>query len=162
MGTGKSEVGKKLAARLGCPFIDTDTLIEEETGTSIVRLFADKGEPYFRQLEQQVIARVCLEKGVVIATGGGAMVNAENAKRLKASGTVICLTAAPEVILARVQGNEDRPLLQGGDPLAKIQALLATRAEAYAQADFTIDTSCLGVDDVADAVWAALARGQEL
>jgi shikimate kinase len=162
MGTGKSEVGKKLAIRLDRKFIDTDVLIEREAGTSISRLFADEGEAHFRTLEQQAIARACLEDGVVIATGGGAMVNEVNARRLKASGTVICLTAAPEVILARVQGNLDRPLLQGRDPLTKIRALLTARAQAYPEADLTIDTSCLGVDDVVEAVHAALAKELEI
>jgi len=161
MGTGKSEVGKKLAIRLGRKFIDTDVLIERETGTSISRLFTDQGEDYFRTLEQQAIIRACLEKGVVIATGGGAMVNAVNVKRLKASGTVICLIATPEVILARVQGNTDRPLLQGRDPLIQIRALLTARAKAYAAADVTIDTSYLGVDDVVEAIHTALAKELE-
>lgn len=161
MGTGKSEVGKKLAMRLGRQFTDTDALIERETGLPIACLFADRGEAYFRELEEQVIARVCLEEGVVIATGGGAMINDANVRRLKASGTVICLTATPAVILTRVQGNTGRPLLHGGDPLAKIQALLQARAEAYAKADFTIDTSHLGVDEVVEAIRTVVAKEQE-
>src|SRR5712691_2151987 len=103
MGTGKSEVGKKLAARLDRKFIDTDALVEQEEGMSIAQLFADKGEPYFREREKRMVARVCQEGGVVIATGGGTMVNEENAAQLQASGTVLCLTATPEVILNRVQ-----------------------------------------------------------
>lgn len=161
MGTGKSEVGKRLAARLGWRFIDTDVLIEQEAGMSITRLFADKGEPHFRGLEQQVITRVSMEKDVVIATGGGTIVNQANADRLTAGGTVICLTATPEVILSRVQGNTNRPLLQGDDPLGKIRMLLQSRADAYARADLAIDTSHLGVDEVVDAVQKALKeRGQ--
>lgn len=156
MGTGKSAVGKRLAARLGWRFIDTDALIEHQGGMSVARIFADHGEPHFRRLEQQVITRVCKENAVVIATGGGALVNAANANQLTAGGTVICLTATPEVIIARVQGNHDRPLLQGDDPLGKIHALLHARAEAYARADITIDTSSLDVDEVVDAVQMAL------
>jgi shikimate kinase len=156
MGTGKSTVGKKLAARLGRQFLDTDALIEQESGMSIGQIFAEKGEPYFRTLETQMIARVCATRATVIATGGGAMVSEVNARTLKNSGTVICLTAHPEVILARVRGNMDRPLLQGENPLAKIQELLRTRAEAYARADMEIDTSQSNADEVVEAVLGAL------
>lgn len=148
MGTGKSAVGRRVATQLGRRFFDTDTLIEKDAKTSIANIFARQGEAHFRALEKAAIERVCQEKEVVIATGGGAIVNEENAARLKESGIVICLTAAPEVILARVRANTDRPLLQGEDPLGKIRALLATRAEAYAKADVTIDTSELDVDRV--------------
>jgi shikimate kinase len=156
MGTGKSEVGKKLAVRLKRVFIDTDTLIEETAGTSIAQIFAERGESYFRQLERQMISQACLQSNVVIATGGGAIVDEENARQLKDSGTVICLTATPETILARVQDNSDRPLLQGDNPLEKIRILLQTRAEAYAKADLMIDTSGLAVDDVVQTVCRAL------
>lgn len=156
MGTGKSAVGRKLATRLGRTFIDTDVLIEQKAGTSIARLFTEKGEAHFRELEQQVIARVSLEDGAVIATGGGAIVKEVNAQQLKVSGIVICLTAAPEVILARVQGDTTRPLLLTDDPLEKIQALLTVRAEAYAKAHITIDTSCLSIDEVVEVVQAVV------
>ena len=161
MGTGKSEVGKRLAALLGRKFIDTDTQIEKEEGMSIAQLFAERGEPYFRERERQMITRACREGGVVIATGGGAMVSAENAAQLKASGTVICLTAAPEVILNRVQKDETRPLLLGEDRLGRIRTLLSTRAAAYAKADVLIDTSHLSVDEVMQAVLESLAKAEE-
>lgn len=156
MGTGKSTVGKKIADRLGWAFIDTDVLIEEETEMTIPTIFAERGEPYFRALERAVLARVCRETGQVIATGGGAMTIEENVCVLKKNGTVICLTAQPEVILSRVQGNRDRPLLQGENPLAKITLLLEARAEAYGKADFAIDTSRLDVDEVVEAIHARL------
>jgi shikimate kinase len=159
MGTGKSAVGKKLAVRLGRKFIDTDALIAQEAGMPIARLFSEKGEPYFRELEQEVIARVCLEDEAIIATGGGAIVKEVNAQRLKASGIVICLTAAPEVILARVQEDTTRPLLLADDPLPKIHALLAARAEAYARAHAMIDTSRLNVDQVVEAVQVVVEKG---
>jgi len=161
MGTGKSTVGRQLAAFLSYKFIDTDSEIEKEEGMSIPQLFADKGEPYFREREKHLVARACLEDGVVIATGGGAMVSETNAARLKASGTVICLTATPEVILKRVQKGETRPLLQSEDRLARIHALLSARATAYAQADATIDTSHLNVDEVVEAVLAILEKIRE-
>ena len=82
--------------------------------------------------------------------------NEENVRKLKASGTVICLTATPEIILSRVQGNTDRPLLQSEDPLEKIRTLLAARADAYAKADLTIDTSCLSVEAVVEKICSRL------
>lgn len=156
MGTGKSTVGKKIADRLGWPFVDTDLLIAEEAEMTIPTIFAERGESYFRALERAVLVRVCHETGNVIATGGGAMTNAENLRVLKENGTVICLTAQPEVILSRVQGNTDRPLLQGEDPLTKITTLLSARAEAYAKADFTFDTSSCTVDEVVETLYARL------
>jgi shikimate kinase len=123
---------------------------------TIAALFAEQGEPHFRALEQEVIAQVCMEEGIVIATGGGALVNEENTKNLKESGILICLTATPEVIFSRVRGNTDRPLLQSEDPLGKIRILLATRAAAYAKADQTIDTSHLSSNAVVETIWAQL------
>jgi len=152
MGTGKSAVGRRVAARLGWRFFDTDALIEKDAKTSIASIFAQRGETHFRALEKVAIERVCRKKEVVIATGGGAIVNKENAARLKENGIVICLTAMPEVILERVRGNVERPLLQGENPLGKIRSLLATRAEAYARADLTIDTSELDVDRVVETI----------
>jgi shikimate kinase len=152
MGTGKSEVGELLAKRLQREFFDTDVLIERAAGQSIARIFAEKGEPHFRELEKRMISQVCQEQRVVIATGGGAIVNMDNAFCLKESGTVICLTASPEIIVQRVQGNNDRPLLQGAGPLTKIRSLLTDRAEAYARADIMIDTSVLTPEEVVDAI----------
>lgn len=154
MGTGKSEVGKLLAQRLQREFFDTDTVIEQAVGQPIARIFAEKGETHFRELEKQVIRQVCQKHEIVIATGGGAIVNVDNAICLQESGTVICLTASPEVIVQRVQGNNDRPLLQGEDPLTKIRSLLTVRAEAYARADITIDTSSLNPSEVVEMILA--------
>ncbi|MGE0680987.1 MAG: shikimate kinase [Candidatus Binatia bacterium] len=156
MGTGKSTVGKKIADRLEWLFVDTDVLIEEEAEMTIPAIFAERGEPYFRALERAVITRVCLEAEKVIATGGGAIMDEENIRVLKENGTLICLTAQPEVILSRVQSNTDRPLLRGEDPLTKITMLLNARAEAYEKADFTVDTSYFTVDEVVEAICAHL------
>ncbi|MCE2484371.1 MAG: shikimate kinase [Desulfurellaceae bacterium] len=148
MGTGKTQVGRRLAKRLGWRFIDTDLIIEQELGTSIRQLFAEKGEAYFRGQERRVIARVCQDQRCVIATGGGAIVDPANAQQLQNSGLLICLTATPEVIFARVRGNTDRPLLQAEDPLSTIRSLLARRSDAYARAQLTIDTSQQSVEQV--------------
>lgn len=160
MGTGKSEVGKHVARQLGRKFIDTDDLIEREEGMPVAQIFSQKGEPYFRELEKQVVVRVCAEGNAVIATGGGTIVNKENADRLKGCGTVICLTATPEIILKRVRRDATRPLLQGGKPLIKIRTLLTARAEAYARADVTIDTSRLSINEVVQTVLAIAAKEQ--
>ncbi len=158
MGTGKSAVGRRLAARLRRRFFDTDVLIEQEAKTSIANIFSQKGEAYFRALEREMINRICQEKVIVIATGGGAIVSEENATRLKENGTVICLTATPETIFERVRNNADRPLLQGPDPLEKIRSLLAIRAEAYARADMTIDTSTLDIERVVEAIISLVGK----
>ena len=158
MGTGKSLVARRLAKRLGRRFINTDSCIEHEANMPIAQIFATEGEAAFRQRERQAIARACQEKELVIATGGGAIVDRENAATMKASGPVICLTARPEVILQRIQGDTTRPLLQGPNPLEKIQHLMADRAEAYARADITIDTSGVGPDAVVETTLAALAQ----
>ena len=159
MGTGKSEVGRRLGLRLARVFIDTDAVIEREMKTSITQLFEEKGENYFRQQERRVISQVCQGREQVIATGGGAIVDPLNARQLKDNGFIVCLRATPEVIYERVRHNTDRPLLYGQDhehdPLTKIRTLLETRAEAYGQADVTIDTSQRSVDEVVEAVIAA-------
>jgi shikimate kinase len=101
MGTGKSSVGVRLAARLGIPFVDTDEMIERREGCTIAELFARKGEGYFRDAERRAVVEASAHEDAVIATGGGAIVDAENLERLRAAAPVICLTATPDVILER-------------------------------------------------------------
>jgi shikimate kinase len=148
MATGKTEVGRKLAALLGAPFVDTDTLVESATGRTIADIFARDGEPHFRALEREAVERACAIEGAVVATGGGTLLDPENRRRLAAAGPVVCLTAAPDEVLRRVGGGADRPLLAGPDRLVRVRELLAARAQAYAGAAHTIDTTGLGVDDV--------------
>ncbi len=155
MGTGKTAAGRRLAKRLGWRFVDVDQLIEASAKMPIAQVFRQRGEAVFRRLERRWIRRLVRGRQQVIATGGGAFVDEENRALLRVSGPVICLTARPPVILQRVRPRlASRPLLAGSrDPLATIQALLARRAKAYAQADLTIDTSDLSVDDVVDRIW---------
>ncbi|MBI3331225.1 MAG: shikimate kinase [Candidatus Omnitrophica bacterium] len=159
MGTGKTAVGKRLARRLGWQFVDVDLLIEATAKMPVARVFAERGEPVFRRLERRTIGRVVHGHQQVIATGGGAFVDPQSRARLRASGPVICLTAQPRTILARVERRlEVRPLLRGQtDPLSRIRTLLAQRARAYAQADLTIDTSHLSVEEVVERVWDTLS-----
>jgi len=155
MGTGKSTVGRRLAARLGWRFVDTDALIEERAGKSVAAIFKDQGEAAFRQMETALAKELAGEKNLVIATGGKFMLAAENARALAAS-CVFCLTAAPEEILARVMadGPALRPLLAGDDPEGKIRRLLAEREAGYACFP-AIDTSGKTPDAIASEIIAA-------
>jgi shikimate kinase len=157
MATGKTEVGRKLAALVGAPFVDTDALVESETGRTVADIFAHDGEPRFRALERAAVERACGVEDAVVATGGGTLLDPENRRRLAAAGPVVCLTATPEDLLRRVGGGAERPLLAGGDRLVRIRELLAARAEAYASAAHTIDTTGLGVDDVVARVRSLVA-----
>ena len=154
MGTGKTTVGQILAARLGYEFVDTDVLIEVRTGRSIPAIFAEDGEAAFRQLERAVAAELAGQHGLVIATGGRLMLDPANAAALGGTGRIFCLTATPELILARVLADEkaiERPLLQGPDPATRIRQLLAERAPLYAQFD-QVDTTGLTAAEVAEEI----------
>jgi shikimate kinase len=155
MGTGKSTVGRRLADRLNIPFIDTDEEIERLEGRPIKVIFAQDGEPYFRGIERRVIADAVRKEGV-IATGGGAIVDAENYERMHAAGPIVCLSSPLEVIVRRTASNRQRPLLHGDDVAERVRRLLKERAPAYARADITIDTSNTEVDMVVDRILAAL------
>jgi shikimate kinase len=159
MGTGKTSVGERLAKALGATFVDTDAMVERAEGRSVAAIFASHGEAAFRAAEKRAIGEALAVPRAVVATGGGAIVDAENRKALQAAAPIVCLTARPDVILARAAAaGATRPLLQDADPAARLAALLAERAVAYAQADLTIDTSARGVDDVVDEVLAFLRR----
>lgn len=159
MGTGKTTVGKRLAKRLGWRFVDIDQLIEASAKMPIARIFEKRSEAVFRRLERRHISHAIHGNEQVIATGGGAFIDPDNRTRLKASGPVVCLTAKPGVIFARVGPKlATRPLLRGAhDPVTRIRALLHRRAKLYAQADLTIDTSALSIDEVVERVWDTLS-----
>jgi len=159
MGTGKTAVGRAVAARLGRPFVDTDALIETRAGRPIPRIFAEDGEEAFRRLEAQAVADAADQSGAVIATGGGVVLSPANMDRLRRTGIVVALHADPKAILARVGGGGDRPLL-GGDPEQGIRRLLDERSTLYAQADFTVETSALPLDAVVDRVAAIVAAAE--
>src|SRR5687768_15218793 len=113
MGTGKTTIGRLLAEKLQRPFVDMDSEIERHFGKPIPQIFAEDGEPAFRILEAQLCAHLSQEKGLVLSTGGGALVNSANRQLLCETGTIICLTAGVDTILDRVESNTDRPLLAG-------------------------------------------------
>lgn len=159
MGTGKTSAGKRLAKRLGWRFVDVDQLIEETTRKPISQIFSEHGEPVFRRLERRFIRRAVQDRHQVIATGGGAILDPQNRSRLRATGPVICLTAKPKAILARVGRRlAARPLLsRAADPLVRIRTLMHERAPAYAKADWILDTTELSVEEVVERLWEKLS-----
>ena len=156
MGSGKSAVGRWLAERLGLVHVETDDLIEGATGRAIPEIFAQEGEPAFRAHETAAVREAASRAGVVISTGGGALGRPENLEALREAGPVICLAASPDEIYARTRGSDYRPLLSAPDPQAEIARLLAARAPLYAQADYTVDTDGLSLEQVAERVREAL------
>jgi shikimate kinase len=162
MATGKSSVGRQLAGLLEYEFIDMDAVIEAEAGMSIPEIFGRKGESAFRAMESDLVDRLALGSGRVVATGGGAVVNPKNLEALKRSGALVTLAADPRIILSRVGPAEDRPMLAGENKEERIRSLLKLREHAYAQADITVDTSSLTIDEVAHAILDSLRRWRRI
>lgn len=142
MGTGKSTVGALLAKKLGRKFIDSDEAIVEREGRNIPEIFAADGEEYFRRIEADVIRGLSELSGCIIATGGGVVLNPENIKALRKNGVVINLSASAETIYKRTSKSNTRPLINKKS-LSEIEALLSSRAAAYANNDF-----CISVDEL--------------
>jgi shikimate kinase len=140
MGCGKSAVGRRLAARLGMAFVDADEEIEKAAGTSIEDLFAEHGEPYFREGERKVVARLLRSGPQILATGGGAFMNAETREAIAQSGISIWLKADLALLVRRVAKRNNRPLLKTGDPEVVLQALMDARHPVYAQADIIVES----------------------
>lgn len=152
MGTGKTAAGKALAKRLKMRFIDMDDVIETREEMKISDIFEKKGEPYFRRAEKMVAKDIAVQSGLVVAAGGGAMIDEDNLRNFRSNGVIFCLTATPDKILERTKGHIHRPLLNVSDPKEKIAELLAKRAEYYARADHRIDTTDLSIDEVVDKI----------
>jgi shikimate kinase len=157
MGAGKSSVGRKLAARLLLPFADADTEIETAAGMTIPEIFQIRGEPEFRSGEARVIARL-LEGGPrVLATGGGAYMNAETRKLIKDKGVSIWLRAGFDVLMRRIKRRTDRPLLHTADPDATLKRLIDERYPVYALAELAIESRDVSHEVIVEEVIAALA-----
>jgi shikimate kinase len=141
MGAGKSSVGKRLAARLNLPFRDADEEIEKAAGCTIAEIFDRYGEPAFRDGERRVIARLLSEPPQILATGGGAFIDAETRAEIKRKAVSIWIKAPLDVLVERVGRRETRPLLKNGDPQEIIERLSKQRDPIYAEADIAIDSA---------------------
>jgi len=155
--TGKSKVGQEVAKQLSWELVDTDEEIVKLTGKSIAQIFAQEGEEYFRQIEQQVLAEACEKERAVIAAGGGAILDSQNRELMKRRGVVVCLEATPETIYQRLLKDTEasgplRPLLDVADPLQRISQLKEYRQPYYAIADWTVHTDELSLEEVCQEV----------
>ena len=158
MGTGKTTVGQILAARLGKSFVDMDDLIEERTGKTISAIFEDDGEAHFRELERKMAHELSLQDNIVVGAGGGIVLNPANIEAFNESGIVVCLTAAPEVIIERVSSDSHRPLLEDGEKRDQVLAILEARRELYGAIEHQVDTTNMDPPAVADKVEAHLVN----
>ncbi len=158
MGVGKSSIGRRLAARLGIPFVDADTEIEKAASMSIADIFARHGESDFRSGEARVIARLLDGGPQVLATGGGAFMNPDTRTAIRAKGISIWLSAEFDVLVRRInKRRSERPLLQTADPAATLRRLLAEREPIYAQADLTVQSRDVAHDAIVTDILTALA-----
>ena len=152
MGAGKTSVSEKLAETLKRPCVSTDRAIEEKEKRSIVEIFKDFGEEYFRQQEKKIVEELSQKENLIIDCGGGVILQQENIDRLKENGILIYLFSNPEVIHERTKDQLHRPLLNVSCPQAKIQELLDQRKLYYEQAHFTVDTSRQSADQTAQKI----------
>ncbi len=158
MGSGKTTIGRRLAAVLKRPFADADGEIETAAGRSVSDIFAELGEPAFRDGERRVIARLLAGPPHVLATGGGAFVQPETREVLKAGATTVWLKCELPVLARRVARKDTRPLLRGRDPLEVLTAQAEARHPAYAEADIVVELGDLPHAAAAQAVLDALGR----
>jgi len=157
-GSGKSTIGRKLATRLGIPFTDSDHEVEAAAGMSVSQIFEKLGEPAFRDGERKVIARLLGGPQLVLSTGGGAFMNETTRALIKQQAVSIWLKAEIDVLLERTSRTNDRPLLAKGDPLTILQNLKAIREPVYAQANLTVTSEDLPIDETTERVLLALAN----
>jgi shikimate kinase len=157
MGVGKSTVGRRLAHRLGLPFVDGDEAIETAAQMTVSEIFAQLGEAEFRAGEARVMRRLLEGPAIVLATGGGAVLNPDTRALLKEHSTTVWLRADLKVVAARVQRRDTRPLLRGKDPLVALTAMAEVRYPVYATADVTVDVGTGAHGQSVDAILAALS-----
>lgn len=164
MGAGKTTVGRRVANRLGRPFLDSDEEIEKAAQMTIPEIFEQRGEGEFRAGETRVIARVLKEGGVVLATGGGAFVNSETRRLVKGEAVSVWLKAEVGILFERVSRRSNRPLLKTANPRQTLEKLVHERYPLYGEADVTVLSRDVPQDvvagDVIDAVFSYLKQGK--
>jgi shikimate kinase len=152
MGTGKTAVAREVSNKSGLTFVEMDKLIEEKEQCSINKIFENKGEACFRQLEKEILRQIALRDDQIVSCGGGVVLDEENIETMKRTGLIICLEAPAEVIYKRIKHHAHRPLLNVDKPREKIEQLLKKRKSFYSKADFSIDTNQLNIKEVAQEV----------
>ncbi|WP_439574197.1 shikimate kinase [Phreatobacter sp.] len=157
MGAGKSSIGRRLAHRLGLPFVDADTEIERAADLTIPEIFERHGEAYFRSGEVRVVSRILDSGPQVLATGGGAYVNPETRARIREKGIAVWLKAEFDVLMKRVRRRNDRPLLRADNPEAVLRRLMDERYPIYAEADLTVLSREASHEEIVEDVLAALS-----
>ena len=160
MGVGKSTVGRRLANRLRLPFVDADHAIEEAAGMTVAEIFDRFGEPYFRDGERRVIARLMDGTPKVIATGGGAFINADTRALILAESLAIWLDANPDVLAERVGRRDTRPLLRGRNPRQVLAELATIRNPIYAEAHIHITSNTAPHEATVNAILKAIGHGR--
>ena len=160
MGAGKTSIGRRLADQMGLPFIDADAEIEAAAGQTVPEIFATHGEAYFRDGERRVIARILDEGPRVLATGGGAYMNAETRGRIAEQAISVWLKAGLELLMSRVRKRSNRPLLRVEDPEAVMRKLIVERYPVYGQADITVESRDVPHEVIVGEILAALAHIQ--
>lgn len=158
MGAGKSAVGRRLAVRLDLPFADADSEIEQAASQTIDEIFTVHGEAYFRDGERRVIARLLEDGPKVLATGGGAFLNAATRQKIAATAISVWLRADIDVLMSRVQRRDNRPLLRRGDPREIMEKLMQERHPVYETADITVHSRDVTHEAVVSEIIEALAR----
>lgn len=156
MGAGKSVVAKRLAHLLKKEIVETDRLIEANEKRTIAEIFRGSGEKYFRTVEKAIVKALSQRNNLIVDCGGGVVLDDENMVNLKRSGILFYLKATPDVIFQRIKNHRNRPLLNVGDPKARITELLKIRAPRYEQADFTIETSNKTVEEITQEILCLL------
>jgi shikimate kinase len=158
MGAGKTTVGRRLAEKLGLAFVDADHEIELAAGQTIPEIFAQHGETYFRDGERKVIARLLENGAQVLATGGGAFMNADTRATIRRHGIAIWLRADFDLLMRRVRRRSNRPLLDNADPEAVMRKLIEERYPIYAEADLTVDSRDIAHAAIVNTIIRTLAR----
>ena len=161
-GCGKSAIGRRLAPRLDLPFVDADDEIERAAGKTIKEIFADHGEPYFRDGERRVIARLIASGPQVLATGGGALLAEETRENIRRNAISVWVKADLAVLVRRVSKRSNRPLFEGRDPDVVMKELMHTRYPIYATADIAVESRDVPHDVIVSEIIAALADSPRL